>query len=200
MFAQGRKVATVLFDRRGDLAAKIHEVMLDEADDMEAVCNDACLRKVLFNQRSVAGAHIHAHDPDFVAALQGFEEGLKILSAFALGNIEDTVSFKIAEGGGKSTSFVEGMLIDTKDFGAFSGKPLSGFALCELLVNSLYRGAADLSDGGKPLAADAVVMIAVNALAERLGRMSSWQNTGKRLHETLVAVEATEAPAFHDER
>jgi hypothetical protein len=39
---------------------------------MEAVCNDACLRKVLFNQRSVAGAHIHAHDPDFVAAWQGF--------------------------------------------------------------------------------------------------------------------------------
>jgi hypothetical protein len=71
MFAQGRKVATVLFDRRGDLAAKIHEVMLNEADDMEAVCNDACLRKVLFNKRSVAGAHIHAHDPDFVAALQG---------------------------------------------------------------------------------------------------------------------------------
>jgi hypothetical protein len=29
----------------GDLAAKIHEVILDEANDMEAFCNDACVRK-----------------------------------------------------------------------------------------------------------------------------------------------------------
>ena len=141
---------------------------------MEAVCNDACVRKVFLNQCAVAGAHIHANDSDFVAALQRFKEGLKILSTFAFGNIEDTVSFKIAEGGGKSTSFVKGVLIDTKDFGAFSGEPLFGFALRELLVNSLYRCTADLSDFGKSLAADAVVMIAVNALTERLGRMSSW--------------------------
>jgi len=164
----------VLLDRRGDLAAKIHEVMLDEADDMEAVCNDACVRKVLFNQCAVAGAHIHANDPDFVAALQRFEEGLKILSTFSLGNIEDTMSLKIAEGGGKSTTFVKGVLIDTEDFRAFSREPFFGFALCELLVNALYRSTTDLSGCGKSLTADALVMIAVNALTERLGRMSSW--------------------------
>lgn len=189
----------MLLDRRGDLAAKIHEVILDEANDMEAVCNDACVREVLLYQCAVAGAHIHANDPDFVTALQGFKEGFKILSTFAFGNIEDTVSFEIAEGGGKSTSFMKGVFIDPKDLGAFSGDPLVGFALCELLVNPLYGSTAQLGDCGKSLAADAVVMIAVNARAERFGRMSSWQNPGKRLDEALIAVEATEAPTFDDE-
>lgn len=138
----------MLLDRRGDLAAKIHEVMLDEADDMEAVCNDACVRKVLFNQCAVAGAHIHANDPDFVAALQRFEEGLKILSAFSLGNIEDAMPFKVAEGGGKSTTFVKGVFIDTEDFRAFSREPFFGFALSELLINAFDRGTAQPCDGG----------------------------------------------------
>lgn len=138
----------MLFDRRGDLAAKIHEVMLDEADDMEAVCNDACVRKVLFNQSAVAGAHIHANDPDFVAALQRFEEGLEVLSTFSLGNIEDAMPFKVAEGGGKSTTFVKGVLIDTEDFRAFSREPFFSFALSELLINAFDRGTAQPCDGG----------------------------------------------------
>jgi len=52
-FSEGGKVATLLFDFGSDLAEQLHEVMLHEAHDMEAICHDSGIGEVAFDQGTV---------------------------------------------------------------------------------------------------------------------------------------------------
>lgn len=121
MFAQGGKVAPALFDTGGDLPAQIHEVVLDEADDMEAVRNDTSSWEVALDQRAVACAHIDANDAHFMPAVQGFKEVFEIRGAFALGDIKDPVFFEITEGSGEAAAFVKGVFVNPEDLRALTG-------------------------------------------------------------------------------
>ena len=69
VLAQGGKIAPVLLDAGSDPAAQIHEVVLGEADDMEAVSDDAGAWEVALDKRAVACAHIDAHHANLMSAL-----------------------------------------------------------------------------------------------------------------------------------
>jgi hypothetical protein len=121
VFAQGGKIAPALFDTGSDLTTQIHEVVLDEADDMEAIRNDASLWEVALDEGAVACAHIDANDSHFMPAMQGFKEFFEIRGAFALGDIKDPMSFEITEGGGEAAAFVKGVFVNPEDLRALTG-------------------------------------------------------------------------------
>ena len=54
-----------------ELANEIHEVLLDEANDVEAVRDDPGLGEVSSDQRAIGAAQIHADDADVFLAFKG---------------------------------------------------------------------------------------------------------------------------------
>lgn len=136
MLAQCGKVSPALFDTGGDLTTQIHEVVLDESDDMEAVRNDASAWEVALDERAIACAHVDANDSHFMPAVQGFEEVFEVCCAFALGDIKDSMSFEITEGGGEAAAFVKGVFVDAEDLRALTRESLFGFTLSELMVDA----------------------------------------------------------------
>jgi hypothetical protein len=136
VFAQGGKIAPALFDTGSDPTTQIHEVVLDEADDMKAVRNDASSREVALDEGAVACAHIDANDSHFMPAVQGFEEFFEVCRAFALCDIKDPMSFEITEGGGEATALVKGVFVNPEDLRALTRESLFGFTLSELLVDA----------------------------------------------------------------
>jgi len=167
-FAQCGGPTPVMFEVWSDLSAQFHEVVLDESDDMEAVRDDAGLGEVVFDQRAVAGAHVDAHEAHLILSLKGFEEGLEVWGAFALGDIKDAVAFEIAEGGGEPAALVEGVFINAEHPRALAREPFTGLAAGEPVIDALDSRTAQLSEFGQPGSADAVVVVAMDTLSERL--------------------------------
>lgn len=122
MGAQGSEVTPVMLHVRNELANEIHEVLLDEADDVEAVCDDPRLGEVSSDQGAIGAAQIHADEADVFFAFEGGEVGVKILRVTAFDDIEDAVSAQVAEGRGELRSSseagsfsVDGMFVDAED-------------------------------------------------------------------------------------
>lgn len=61
--------AAMVLNLWGDLAAKGHEVIKDDADDMEAVCDDASLWKPFFDEVAVGATEVDADHPHTLSAL-----------------------------------------------------------------------------------------------------------------------------------
>lgn len=85
-----------------DLAGKLQEVMLNNADDMEAVGHDEGVWEESADDASVADAQIDADHPDPVPAAKLGEGVVKTGGRFPLEEIEDAVIGEITEGGGKA--------------------------------------------------------------------------------------------------
>jgi hypothetical protein len=100
---------------------------------------------------------------------QGFEEVFEVCCAFAFGNIKDSMSFEITEGGGEAAAFVKGVFVDTEHLRALTRESLFGFTLSELMVDAFNGCGSKVSESSKTRSADPVVVIAVDALAEGLG-------------------------------
>jgi len=130
-----------------------------------------------------------------VPSLKGFEESLEVRGAFALGNFKDAVTLELAEGGGEPAALVEGVFIDAEHLGAHARETLTGLAPGELMVDALDGGGSDLSEFGDARSTDAIVVVAVDALSERLGGVPSGQDARQRLHKALGALQAAKAPA-----
>ena len=64
MLSQGAKVAAMLFDGWSDLSKQFHEVVLNDAHDMEAIGDDASAREVALDECTIRRTQIdadHAH-------------------------------------------------------------------------------------------------------------------------------------------
>lgn len=118
MFAQGGQEAAMLGDFGSDLAEEFEEVVLDDADDVEAVGNDLCSGEVALDERAVGRAQIDADNAHLVPAVQGLQEAFEVLGAFALGDIEDLVVAQVTEGGGEAAALVQSVFIDSEELGA----------------------------------------------------------------------------------
>jgi len=66
---QSSEEPSVLLDLWSDLAEQLQEVVLDDADDMEAISHDFGVGKIPSDEGSVRGTQINTDDPDFLAAL-----------------------------------------------------------------------------------------------------------------------------------
>ena len=122
MGAQGSEISPVMFHMRNELANKIHEVLLDQANDVKAVRDDPGLGEVSSDQGAIGAAQIHADDADLFFAFEGGEVGVKILRVTAFDDIEDAVGAQVAEGRGEprpapvTSSFsVDGVFVDAED-------------------------------------------------------------------------------------
>ena len=67
------------------------------------------------------------------------------------------------------------------------------------MVDALNGRGSQLGESRQARSTDTIVVIAVNALAEGLGRVSAGQDAWEWLNKTPLAVEATEPAALHDE-
>ena len=63
-----RKQATIAGTHAIDVPPAGQEVMIDDADDMEAIRYDARVGEVFVNQGAVGRSQVHAHHPDQVFA------------------------------------------------------------------------------------------------------------------------------------
>ena len=147
MGAQGSEISPVMFHMRNELANKIHEVLLDQANDVKAVRDDPGLGEVSSDQGAIGAAQIHADDADLFFAFEGGEVGVKILRVTAFDDIEDAVGAQVAEGRGEprhapvTSSFsVDGVFVDAEDGRTDAVGTFSGFDLGVLVIEALDGG------------------------------------------------------------
>lgn len=146
MGAQGSEISPVMLHVGNELANEIHEVLLDQANDVEAVRDDPGLGEVSSHQGAIGAAQIHADEAHVFFAFKSGEVGVKILRVTAFDNVEDAVGAKVAEGRGEprpapvTSSFsVDGVFVDAEDgrtdavgafpcfaFGVFVVEPFDG--------------------------------------------------------------------------
>ena len=112
--AQGGERAGVILDLGSDLTGKVHEMLDDDADDMEAVGDDFGVWEPFADQGAVRAGEVDADHAHTFTALEGLKEGDQVGAGSALDDIEDLVVFKIAKSGGKALALVEGVLVDAK--------------------------------------------------------------------------------------
>ena len=88
--------------------------MLTQAHDVEAIGCDLCVWEEAANEPSVGTAQIDTHHPHSLPSLELAQKGEEILDGFTGHDIEDAVFCEIAEGGGETLLFMEGVFIDTE--------------------------------------------------------------------------------------
>ena len=91
VLAQSGEEAGVLGDLGSDIPEELEEVVLDDADDVEAVGNDFCIGEVSFDDSAVGGAQIDTDNAHLIPAAKGLQEAFERASALALGDIKDAV-------------------------------------------------------------------------------------------------------------
>jgi hypothetical protein len=197
--AQEREMAAVAFDYRSDLAAEVHEVGKQDAHDVEAVGNDTGVGEPAFDHGAVRAGEIDADHPDALSALEGREEGEQIGFTAAFDDIEDLAVFEVAEGGGEALAFVEGVLVDAQDVWTLKTHALGGLARGELGVDASDGGSAQTGDASHGGGRDALVVMKVNLLAERLRAAPARKQSGKRRDEGPFTIPAGETPGMDDE-
>lgn len=119
---------------------EVHEVVADDAHDMEAVGYDPGVGEVAADDIAVGAGEIDTNYPDLVASAQCPQIGGQVRHAPAGPDVKDAVVAKVAECGAEALPLVQGVLVDTKVLRALERKPFAGFAACELGV--------DPADGG----------------------------------------------------
>jgi hypothetical protein len=179
MGAQGGEVSPVMFHVRNELANKIHEVLLDEANDVEAVCDDSGPGEVSLDQRAIGTAQIHADEADVFFAFEGGEVGVKVLRVTAFDDVEDAVIAQVAEGCGEPCSplvagpfSVDGVFVDAEDGRADSVGVFPGFACGVFVVEAFDRGMADAFASGQNASGNAIAVTLVDGLSEGFGGLA----------------------------
>jgi hypothetical protein len=147
-FAQSGEQASVVLDLRGDPAGQFHEVMEDEADDMEAIGDDFGVGEGAGDESPVRTGEIDTDHPHLVAALETSQIGTQIRFAAPRDDVEDAVVFEVGEGGRKAQALVEGVFINAEDGRALETETLGGLAPGELVVDARDGCGTDVFDPG----------------------------------------------------
>jgi hypothetical protein len=199
LLAQGSKEASLLFDLRSDLAEELQEVVLHDANDVEAISNDFCIGEVASDDSAVGGTQVDADQPYSLPAFQRVKEGFEGAGTLSFDHIEDFVIAEIAEGGGEAAALVEGVFVDAEFEGALQADALASFAVGMLVVDAFDGGAAQGSAGSHRRTADAFVMKLVDTATEGLGGMSAGPDAFERLHEAFRTAQAAVSAAADQE-
>ena len=88
--------------------------MLAQAHNMRAIGYDLCVWEEAANETPVGTTQIDARHPHSPPSFELAQKGEEILDGFNGHDIEDAVFCEIAEGGGETLLFVEGVFIDTE--------------------------------------------------------------------------------------
>src|SRR3954464_14815837 len=118
-------------------------MVVDQANDVEAIGHDFGVGKVLANDRAVNARHVHADNLDAVFAGQLLQIMLQSRFTASEDDVEDGVRPQIAERGRVAVLPGKEMLIDAQDPRASGAAPLGEFALKIIVKPSFDGGAAD---------------------------------------------------------
>lgn len=187
------------FEIGGQMAGQYHEVVLDDAHDMEPVGHDAGVREVAPDDAAVGTGKVDADDFHALAALEIAEESGQIRGAFAAPDVKDSAVFQVAEGGAEALAFVQGVFVDAEVARAIEGKAFGSLADGELLIDAGDGGLSEFPTAGEGSGANAIVMVLIDVFPEGLGAMASGKNAGEARQETPAAGHAEEAVGVDDE-
>src|ERR1017187_4999378 len=156
MTAQQREQAAVLAADRVQVPPTGQEVVVDDADDMEAIGHDACVGEVQVDQGAVGRGQIHAHHFDLSLALQMLEIGAQRELGSAEYDIIDLVMFQVAQSGGETPAAGEEVLVNAQNLRASRRVPLAELVLEVVPEVALHGGRADGFAPPQAAAVDAV--------------------------------------------
>jgi hypothetical protein len=139
---QGHQAA-VFRPNRIDLSPAGQEVVVDEADHMEAVRHDDRLGEVLADDRAIDDGQVHADYAHLLFDFQGKKIRLQGGFGAAERNIVNAVVFQVAERCGIALLAGEEVLVDAQDLRAYRGMVLAGAALEVAQEVALHGGGAD---------------------------------------------------------
>ncbi len=89
--ANGGEIASVIFDMRGELSDEFDEVLLDDSNNVESICDDFGIGEVFSDQGPVGSAEIHADEANVFLAFKRGKIVIEILRIAALDDIKDAV-------------------------------------------------------------------------------------------------------------
>lgn len=165
MGSQRGEIAAMVFDLGSDLAHEIDEVLLDHADDMEAIGDDFGVGEVFADEGAVGAAQVHADDPDVILSLKLREVGLQVLWVTAFDDVEDSVGPEIAESGGElgappmpSAFSLDGVFVDAEDRRANTVRAFSSFEFGVFVVEAFDGGGSDAFSVGEDATGDAIAV------------------------------------------
>jgi hypothetical protein len=201
MGAESGEVSAMIFDLGSDRADEVHEVLLNHANDVEAIRDDRGIGEVFADQGAVGAAQIHADDPHGFLSLEGAEVGFEILGIPAFDDIEDPVGAQVAEGGRELRSpsmsgalSMDGVFVDAEDRRADSIEAFPGFDLGVFMVEAFDGGGANAFAMREDAACDAVAVVLVDRLPEGFGGVAvsfdagQWWDEGSPTATALVAA------------
>lgn len=134
---QGEKAS--VFSALGvQLLPDLEEVVVDEADDVEAVSHDLCILEETFCDPAVGFGKVHDDDADLGFVEKPSERGFQSQFRASEEDVVDPVFGEIAEGGGVSFFSGEKMFVDSQD--SWAGVVLH---LRELMLEEVVVAAFD---------------------------------------------------------
>ena len=174
--AQSGEITAVVFDLGKELANQVHEVLMHDTDDMEAIGDDLGVWEVPADKSPVGATQVHADEADVFFALQSGEVGFKVLGFTAFDDVEDLVCSLIAERSGEagaatisSSLPVDRMFVDAEDGRTDSVGVFASFTGGVFVVKALDGSCADTFSLGKDAACDAIAVEFVDRSSKWLG-------------------------------
>ena len=172
------------------------KVVVDEANDVEAISHDLGIGKVLADQGAVNAGQVHADDPHAILAWQFRQVVLQGRFAAPQYHIEDLVCPQVAEGSRVAIFPGKEVLIDAEHPGACGTASFGILALQVILEPAFDSGSTDIFPPPQAAAVHPVIMRHKHAPAEWLGGPFVRQDAGKALPKRPAAVFATELAGF----
>ncbi len=114
-----REQAAILAADRVDLAPAGEEVVVDDADDVEAIGDDGRIGKLPLDQRAVGGREIDADDAHLVLALKLSEIGGQRSFRAPQHDIIDGVILEVAKASREAFAARKEVFVDTRIAGHF---------------------------------------------------------------------------------
>ena len=90
--ANGGEISPVIFDMRGELSDQFDEVLLDDSNDVESICDDFGVGEVFSDQSPVGSAEVHADEADVFLASECSKIVVELLRVAALDDIKYAMS------------------------------------------------------------------------------------------------------------
>lgn len=200
MRAHQRRQPAVLRSSRVDLLPARQKVVIDSADDMKPVRDNARLRKIFPRQRPVHRGQVDTHDLNAMPALRPGEITLQRSLAPAEHDVVDLVILQIAECRRITMTAAEEVLINAEDYRPFDADPLAAQVAQPVDKPALDGGAGDALARRQTAARNAIVVSLTHCAAAWFGGTHARQNAGKPLPERPAAATAQPFPGFQFEQ
>ena len=122
----------------GDESVSPEEVVLEGADDMEPIGDDASMGEPSPSQGSVRTGEVHADHLHLLPAFERGEEPSQLGLATPRDKVKNPVITQVAKCRGERHAAMDAMFVDPEDAGTLQTLTFTGLARGELRINASY--------------------------------------------------------------